>query len=109
MLHKTQELRKNFTGQPDHVINFFVFIANEVRELMSNLGFKSFNEMIGQRKYLNFNYANDHWKVNNLDLSQLIYNIKPDIGINIYNCEKQDHGLNKILDRKNITRLKKIN
>ena len=66
------ELRKNFTGTPDHVVNFFVFIANEVREILAELGFKSFNEIIGKRELLNFKTADQHWKAHGVDLSKLI-------------------------------------
>ena len=63
------ELRKHFNGKPEHIVNFFTFLASEVREIMAELGFKNFNDMIGQRGYLDFDEANKHWKANNLDLS----------------------------------------
>ena len=55
-----------------HIVNFFTFLASEVREIMAELGFKNFNDMIGQRGYLDFDEANKHWKANNLDLSNLL-------------------------------------
>ena len=55
------ELRKHFTGKPEHIVNFFTFLASEVREIMADLGFKNFNDMIGQRDYLDFDEANKHW------------------------------------------------
>ncbi len=93
------ELRKNFTGQPDHVVNFFVFVAEEVREIMADLGVRKFDELIGQRKYLNFQFAKDHWKAHNLDLSDVIYDIENKNGVSIFNDEVQDHGLDKVLDK----------
>ena len=69
------ELRKNFTGTPDHVVNFFVFIANEVREILAELGFKSFNEIIGKRELLNFETADQHLKAHGVDLTKLIVQI----------------------------------
>ena len=54
------ELRKHFTGKPEHIVNFFTFLASEVREIMADLGFKNFNDMIGQRDYLDFDEANKH-------------------------------------------------
>ena len=94
------ELRKHFIGKPEHVVNFFLYIAEEVRELMSELGFRKFNELIGQRQYLNFKPAKDHWKSHNLDLEKLIFNVIPKNGQSVYNCETQNHGLEKVLDKK---------
>ncbi len=94
------ELRKHFTGKPEHVVNFFHYIAEEVRELMAELGFRKFNELIGQRQFLNFKKANDHWKAHNLDLNKLIYNVVPKKGVKIFNCEFQNHGLENVLDKK---------
>ncbi len=94
------ELRKYFTGKPEHVVNFFLYIAEEVRELMSELGFRKFNELIGQRQYLNFKPATDHWKSHNLDLEKLIFNVIPKNEAKTYNCEYQNHGLEKVLDQK---------
>src|SRR5580700_11414796 len=91
-------LRKKFTGQPEHVINFFFFIAEEVRELMARLGFRSFNEMIGQVGKLDTRKAVDHWKAKGVDLSRILYQAPPRQGIAIYNCEQQDHHLDKAMD-----------
>ncbi len=93
------DLRKNFTGQPDHVVNFFVFIAEEVREIMADLGVKKFDDLIGQRKFINFQGAKEHWKAHNLDLSDVIYDIENKEGVSIFNNENQEHGLDKVLDR----------
>ena len=61
------DLRKKFTGTPEHVINYFFFVADEVRHLMASLGFRTFNEMIGKVENLDTNYAHEHWKTKNLD------------------------------------------
>ena len=94
------ELRKKFTGTPEHVINYFFFVAEEVRQLMASLGFRTFNEMIGKVENLDTNYAHKHWKTKNLDFSKLFY--KPNVSdeIALYNCEKQEHPIKEVLDRK---------
>jgi glutamate synthase (NADPH) large chain len=93
-------LRAKFRGQPEHVINFFFFVAEEVRELMASLGFRTFNEMIGQTDVLDKERAIRHWKARGLDFRKLFW--KPDVPdtVAIYNSERQDHGLDKVLDRK---------
>jgi len=92
------ELRKRFTGQPEHVVNYFFFIAEEVRQLMAKLGFRTFNEMIGRSDNLNMREAISHWKAKGLDLSRILY--KPDVPADVaaYNCEQQEHSLDKALD-----------
>jgi glutamate synthase (NADPH) large chain len=92
------ELRKRFTGQPEHVINFFFFIAEEVRQLMAKLGFRTVNEMIGQSDHLEMRKAIAHWKAHGLDFSRLL--AKPEVGPEVarYNSERQDHGLDRALD-----------
>ena len=94
------DLRKKFTGTPEHVINYFFFVAEEVRSLMSELGFKTFNEMIGRVDKLDTNHAISHWKTKSLDFSKLFY--KPEVGANIaiYNSERQVHPIDNILDKK---------
>ena len=93
-----KELRKRFIGEPEHVINFFTFVAEEVREIMAELGFRTFNEMIGRMDRLDTRPAIDHWKAKGLDFSRIF--AKPDVGpeVAIFNCEKQKHGLEKALD-----------
>ena len=98
------ELRKHFTGKPEHIVNFFTFLASEVREIMADLGFKNFNDMIGQRDYLDFDEANKHWKANNLDLSNLITQINVNSKNSIFNSEKQKHKISKVLDKKIISK-----
>ena len=92
------ELRKLFSGRPEHVINYFTFVANEVRELMAELGFRTVNEMIGRRDVLDSDRAIDHWKARGLDLGGLLCEIDADPEVAIYNSEKQNHGLEKALD-----------
>jgi glutamate synthase domain-containing protein 2/glutamate synthase domain-containing protein 1/glutamate synthase domain-containing protein 3 len=94
------ELRKKFRGKPEYVINFFTFLAMEVRELMAELGFRTINEMIGRVDKLEINKEIDHWKAKSLDLSAILY--KPDMPgrIKAYCVMSQDHGLNKSLDYK---------
>ena len=92
------ELRKNFTGLPEHVVNFFVFIANEVREILAELGIKNFNDIIGRRDLLNYGNADDHWKAHSIDLSKLIVPLSVDSKTKFYNCSSQNHQLEKALD-----------
>src|SRR5208283_831792 len=82
-------LRKRFTGQPEHVINFFFFIAEEVRELMAQLGFRTFNEMIGRVDKLDTRRSVEHWKAKGVDLSRILYQPTPKPGVAIYNRETQ--------------------
>jgi glutamate synthase (ferredoxin) len=96
------QLRKNFTGKAEHVVNFFHFIAQEVRELMSALGFKTMDEMIGRVDKLNFKPAVDHWKARGLDYSAILYNV-PSNGPRRQTV-LQDHGLVDALDNELIKR-----
>jgi glutamate synthase (NADPH/NADH) large chain len=93
-------LRARFQGKPEHVINYFFFVAEEVREIMATLGFRTFAEMIGQSDVLNKDRAIDHWKAKGLDFSKIFYKPKMPEHVAIYNCERQDHGLDKVLDNK---------
>jgi glutamate synthase (NADPH) large chain len=99
-------LRKKFTGQPEHVINFFFFVAEEVRQLMAMMGFRTFNEMIGQMQMLDKHQAFAHWKAKGLDFSRLFH--KPEAAANdpIFHATEQDHGLENVLDRKLIAAAK---
>jgi glutamate synthase (NADPH/NADH) large chain len=91
-------LRKRFTGEPEHVINYFFFVAEEVRELMAQLGFRTFDEMIGQSERLDMRRGIDHWKAAGVDLSRLLHQVPPRPGVAVYNCETQDHNLEAALD-----------
>jgi glutamate synthase domain-containing protein 3 len=92
------ELRKNFTGKAEHVVNFFRFIAEEVREYMAALGFRTVDEMIGRVDRLNFRKAVDHWKAKGLDFSSILF--EPKIAPNAARRKviEQDHGLADALD-----------
>ncbi len=94
------ELRRRFRGKPEHVINFFFFVAEEVREYMARMGFRTFDEMIGQTEFLDKEEALDHWKAKGLDFSRIF--ARPDVpdDVAIYHCEAQKHPIDDILDRK---------
>jgi glutamate synthase (NADPH/NADH) large chain len=94
------ELRKRFTGNPDHVVNFFRFITEELREIMAELGFRTINEMIGQVDSLEMRDDITHWKYNTLDLSAVLYKEPASAGTGLYKQEEQDHGLSEVLDWK---------
>ncbi len=91
-------LRKRFTGQPEHVINYFFFVAEELREIMASLGFRTVNEMIGRVDKLNMTKAVSHWKAKGVDLSRILYSVAPKPGVAIHHREKQNHGLESALD-----------
>ncbi len=93
-------LRKRFTGQPEHVINFFFFVAEEVREIMAAMGFRKFEEMVGQTQMLDQTRLVAHWKAKGLDFSKLFYKQQAAPGQTIYHSEAQDHHLENVLDRK---------
>ena len=91
-------LRKRFTGQPEHVINYFFFVAEELRVIMAQLGFKTVAEMVGRVDRLDMKKAVGHWKAKGIDLSRILYNVTPKPGVAIHNTEKQNHGLESALD-----------
>jgi len=93
-------LRKRFTGKPEHVINFLFFVAEEVRELMAALGYRKFDEMVGQMQMLDQTQAVAHWKAKGLDLSALFHKPANLDNVAIYHCETQDHPIEKVLDRR---------
>ncbi len=92
-------LRAKFEGKPEHVVNFMMFIAQELREYMAQLGFRTLDEMVGRVECLDADGAVEHWKARHIDLSALLH--KPDVGpeVALHNIEPQDHGLEKALDR----------
>ena len=92
------ELRRRFTGSPDHVVNYFFMVAEEIRELMSKLGYRRLDDMIGHSEKLDMRQAIDHWKAHGIDLSRIL--AKPAAGedVKIFHSEDQDHGLDKALD-----------
>ena len=94
------ELRKRFTGNPDHVVNFFHFIVQELREIMADLGFRTINEMVGQSDTLKVKDNILHWKYSKLDLSPILYKEPAAEFVGLYHQEDQDHGLADVLDWK---------
>ncbi|MGZ5923784.1 MAG: glutamate synthase large subunit, partial [Rhizomicrobium sp.] len=96
-------LRKRFTGQPEHVINYFFFVAEELREIMAKLGFRTLNEMTGRVDKLDMLHAIHHWKAKGVDLTRLLHQAQPKPGVAIYNCETQNHNLQTALDHDLIT------
>ena len=92
------ELRKNFKGTPEHVINFMHFVAEELRTIMAQLGFRTINEMVGQSQKINVNKAIKHYKAQGLDLSNILYKPSVDKNISQYKTTNQDHGLENALD-----------
>lgn len=94
------ELRKRFAGDPDHVVNFFKFITQELREIMAELGYRTIHEMIGQVDALEMRDNISHWKYEKLDLSAVLYKEPESLYTGLYKQEEQDHGLNDVLDWK---------
>jgi glutamate synthase (NADPH/NADH) large chain len=99
-------LRKRFVGKPEHVVNFFFFVAEEVREWMAAMGYRTFAEMIGQMQMLDKRQVIEHWKAKGLDFSRLFFKPEAPAGVAIHNCEEQDHKISNILDRKLIAQAK---
>ena len=95
-----KELRKNFKGTPEHVINFFYYIAEELRSIMAQLGFRTLSEMVGQTHKLNTNKAIKHYKAKGLDLSNILHTPSNYTQMTVKNTEKQDHNLDTVLDFK---------
>ncbi len=93
-------LRARFQGKPEHVINYFFYVADEVREYMAALGFATFAELIGQSDTLDKSQAIDHWKARGLDFSRIFHKPQVPPEVALFNSERQDHGLDKVLDRK---------
>lgn len=94
------ELRKKFTGQPEHVVNYFFFVAEEVRELMASMGIAKFDDLIGRADLLDMQKGIDHWKINGLDFAKIFH--QPDMPAKVArkNNDVQDHGLVNALDNK---------
>jgi glutamate synthase (NADPH/NADH) large chain len=92
-------LRARFTGQPEHVINYFFFVAEELRDIMASLGIRRVEEMIGRPELLDWRGAVDHWKAHGIDLSRLLHAPKVDEAVARWNSERQSHGLDGVFDR----------
>ncbi len=94
------ELRKRFTGQPEHVVNYFFFVAEEVRELMASMGIAKFDDLIGRADLLDMQAGIDHWKINGLDFSKVFHLPAMPAAVSRKNNDVQDHGLAHALDNK---------
>ena len=92
------ELRKKFKGKPEHVVNFMYFIAQELREIMAKLGFRTVDEMVGQVDKLDRNTAIEHYKSRGIDLSPILHKVEVSKDVDILNTDKQDHQLERALD-----------
>ena len=92
------ELRKNFKGKPEHVINYMYFIAEELRGIMAELGFRTIDEMVGQSQKINMKKALDHYKSQGIDLSNILYKPKVPSSVKERNTKEQNHGLENVLD-----------
>lgn len=93
-----EELRKRFNGNADYVVNFFNFLAQDLREVMAELGFRTINEMVGQVDRLEMRDDITHWKYKKLDLSGLLHKMDADPSMSLYQTETQDHGLTGQID-----------
>ena len=94
------ELRAKFDGKVDHLVNYFHFLAQDLREIMASLGFKTINEMVGRSDLLKVNKSGRHWKTANLDLSPILQRVETDHVQEMYKNIPQDHGLDEVLDHK---------
>jgi glutamate synthase (NADPH/NADH) large chain len=93
-------LRKKFSGKPEHVINYFHFVAQEVRELMAEMGVRKLDDLIGRSDLLEMRKGIEHWKAQGLDFSKIFYRPEMPDDVARFNCEAQDHGLDKALDNR---------
>ncbi|WP_392392134.1 glutamate synthase large subunit [Stygiobacter electus] len=100
------ELRKKFTGKPEYLINFFFFVAEEVREYMAKLGFRTFNEMIGQTEKIIPQKLYDHWKIRGIDFSKVLYKPNSLYETKFYKAREQNHELENLLDHELIEECK---
>ena len=98
------ELRKKFAGEPEHVINYFFFVAEQVRRIMAELGFRTINEMVGRVDRLDVRKAVDHWKAKGLDFTEMFHRPEVPDDVATYQCQEQDHSLWKALDHELIER-----
>ena len=92
------ELRKKFKGKPEHVVNFMYFVAQELREIMAKLGFRTVDEMVGKVEKLDRNKAIEHYKSKGIDLSPILHKVNVDDNVKLHNTTIQDHQLEKALD-----------
>src|SRR5690606_23641929 len=93
-------LRRRFAGKPEHVVNYFFFVAEEVRELMARLGVRKLDELVGRTELLDTRKGIEHWKAAGLDFSRIFSMPKVPAEVARFHCEPQDHGLAKAMDRR---------
>ncbi len=99
-------LRQKFSGQPEHVVNYFFFVAEEVREYMAQLGIRKFSDLVGRADLLDMKAGIDHWKASGLDFTRIFHQPKVGADVARSHAEVQDHGLAKALDNKLIEQAK---
>ncbi|MBT8315187.1 MAG: glutamate synthase large subunit [Maribacter sp.] len=92
------ELRKKFKGKPEHVVNYMYFVAQELREIMAQLGFRTVNEMVGQVQKLDRKKAIDHYKASGIDLSPILHQVDVPKGTKFYNTQKQKHRIDESIE-----------
>jgi glutamate synthase (NADPH/NADH) large chain len=92
------ELRKLFSGKPEHIVNLFQFLAEELREIMAELGFRTINEMVGRVQFLKVKDGLTNWKAQKINLSGMLHPVTNSRDLTLYNSEKQDHGMDDIID-----------
>ncbi len=92
------ELRKKFKGKPEHVVNYMYFVAQELREIMAQLGFRTIQEMVGQVQKLDRKKAIQHYKAAGIDLTPILYKVDVPAGTKFYNTQKQDHNIEKSIE-----------
>jgi glutamate synthase (NADPH) large chain len=95
---QNKELRALFSGKPEHVVNMFYYLAQDMREIMAELGFRTVDEMVGQVQMLEKRTDISNWKYKNLDLSKILYKEPSTLDVALYKQEEQDHGIDKVLD-----------
>ncbi len=91
-------LRRRFSGQPEHVVNYFFFVAEEVRQLMAEMGIRKFDDLIGRADLLDMKKGINHWKARGLDFSRIFYMPAMPAEVARHHCEMQDHGIERALD-----------
>ena len=91
-------LRKRFTGQPEHVINYFFFVAEELRQIMADMGFRTLDEMVGRVDRIDMGKALNHWKAGGIDLTKLLHQVPVTNAASLHHTELQEHGLDRALD-----------
>lgn len=92
------ELRKLFSGKPEDIVHLFQFLAEEMREIMAELGFRTINEMVGRAQFLKKREDINHWKAQKIDFTDILHVVRHDNTTSLYNTEEQDHGMSMILD-----------